>query len=141
MKRFFNHKVKHIWLLADICLLAAFWLFKDNQSLMTALAENVTIPFRQSLGRVSYLVDFSVMEVICAALVIAAPVYVIWQIAAVIRAKGKRKNRAYGAVLLTVCLAMTAVWAFVFSWASIAMPTASRKSPVSTQSLWRQRNC
>lgn len=108
MKRFFNHKVKHIWLLADICLLAAFWLFKDNQSLMTVLAENVTIPFRQSLGKISYLVDFSVMEVICAALVIAVPVYVIWQIAAVIRAKGKRKNRAYGAVLLTVCLAMTA---------------------------------
>ena len=47
MKAFFlRYKKLHIWLLADLCLLAAFWLFKDNQNLMTALAENVTIPFR-----------------------------------------------------------------------------------------------
>ena len=106
-QRFLKHKAKHIWLLADVCLLAAFWLSKDNQRLMTVLAENVTIPFRQSLGRISYLVDFSVMEVVCVALVIAVPVYVIWQTVSVIRAKGRRRERAYGAVLLTVCLAMT----------------------------------
>ena len=105
---FFKHKKKHLWLLADICLLAAFWLTKENQHLMTVLAENVTIPFRQALGKVSYLVEFSVMEFICVALVIAVPGYVLWQIAAVIRSKGRRKERAYDAVLLTLCLAMTA---------------------------------
>lgn len=107
-QRFLKHKWKHIWLLADICLLAAFWLTKENQRLMTALAETVTIPFRQSLGKISYLVDFSVMEALCVALVVAVPAYVIWQITAIVRAGGRRKDRAYCAVLLTVCLAMTA---------------------------------
>lgn len=107
-QRFFNHKKKHIWLLADLCLLAAFWLFKDDQTLMTTLAETVTIPLRQSIGKVSYLVDFSVMEVFCAALVVLVPAYVIWQIAAIVRAKERRRHRAYSAVLLTLCLALTA---------------------------------
>ncbi|MBQ7777297.1 MAG: DUF3810 domain-containing protein [Oscillibacter sp.] len=107
-QRFLNHKIKHIWLLADICLLAAFWLCKENQRLMTLLAEHVTVPFRQALGKLSYLVEVSVMEVLCVALVIAAPVYVVWQITAIVRAKGNRKPRAYSAILLTLCLAMTA---------------------------------
>lgn len=107
-QRFLKHKIKHIWLLADLCLLAAFWLFKENQRLMTRLAETITIPFRQALGKISYLVDFSVMEAFCVMLVIVAPAYVAWQIMAVIRAKGRRRERTYSAVLLTVCLAMTA---------------------------------
>ena len=107
-QRFLKHKAKHIWLLADLCLLAAFWLFKENRQLMTTLAENITIPFRQALGKISYLVDFSVMEVICVALVIVVPIYVVCQGVAIVRARGCRKERAYGAILLTGCLAMTA---------------------------------
>ena len=107
-QRFLKHKAKHIWLLADLCLLAAFWLFKENRQLMTMLAENITIPFRQALGKISYLVDFSVMEVICVALVIVVLIYVVCQGVAIVRARGCRKERAYGAMLLTGCLAMTA---------------------------------
>ena len=107
-QRFLKHKAKHIWLLADLCLLAAFWLFKEDRHLMTVLAENITIPFRQALGKISYLVDFSVMEVICVALVIVVPIYMVCQGVVIVRARGCRKERAYGAMLLTGCLAMTA---------------------------------
>ena len=48
------------------------------------------------------------MEVFCAALVVLVPAYVIWQIAAIVRAKERRRHRAYSAVLLTLCLALTA---------------------------------
>lgn len=113
-QRFLDHKKLHIWLLADLCLLAAFWLARNDRALMTTLAERVTTPLRQAIGTVSYLVDFSVMEVLCAALAVFIPGYILWSIAAIVRAAGRRKSRAYSALLGAVCMGLTAYAGFCF---------------------------
>ena len=42
--------------------------------------------------------------------------YVVWSVRAVVRAKGRRRDRAYGAVLGAVC-ALLSVWAgFCLLW-------------------------
>ena len=65
MKQVFcRHRRLYIWLLADLTLLASYLLLRGNRACMNAAA-GFTRPLRAALGRLSYLVDFSVMEVLC----------------------------------------------------------------------------
>lgn len=117
MKKFFQaHKKLHIWLLADCAALLAFFLLRERKSLMNAIADRFTGPLRRGLGRISYLVPFSVMELVEVLAVLLGIGYVVWSVRAVVRAKGRRRDRAYGAVLGAVC-ALLSVWAgFCLLW-------------------------
>lgn len=117
MKKFFRkHKKLHIWLLADMALLLAFFLLRGQKSVMNAVADHFTGPLRRGLGRVCYLVPFSVMEVVEVLAVLLGAGYVIWSIRAVLRAKEGRRDRAYGAALGAVCILLS-VWAgFCLLW-------------------------
>ncbi len=117
MKKFFlKYRKLHIWLAADLGLLAAYFLLRGQRKLMNALAFHVTGPFRRGIGRVCYLVPFSVMEVVVAGAVLAAVVYLAWSIAAVIRTRESRWARAYRAVLGAACAALS-LWAgFCLLW-------------------------
>ena len=113
---FLKHKKLHIWLLADCGLLLAYFLLRGQRGLMNALDGYITGPFRQGLGRICYLVPFSVMEVLEAALVLFAIGYLVWSIAAVAKAKGRRGSRAYSAALGAVCAGLS-LWAgFCLLW-------------------------
>lgn len=117
MKAFLKaHQKLHLWLLADLCLLAAFWLFRGNRALMNFLADRVTGPVKQALGRLCYLTDVSVMEVLYVLLVLAGIAYVVWSIAAVKRARGRRGHRAYSAILGALCIALAIYGGFCLLW-------------------------
>jgi hypothetical protein len=117
MKTFFlNHKKLHLWLLADFGLLAAFWLCRGNRAWMNALADHVTGPLRQAVGRVCYLTDVSVMEVLEVLLALGALIYVIWSVAAVVKARGRRGNRAYSAALGAACIGLSVYVGFCLLW-------------------------
>ena len=61
MKAFFlRHRKLHIWLLADLALLAIFWLCRSSRPVMTALAGAMGT-VRRAIGRVCYLTTVSVM--------------------------------------------------------------------------------
>ena len=65
MRVFFQaHKKLHIWLLADVLLLAAFLAARHQRAWMNALADHVTTPLKTALGRLWGAVPFSVMEVL-----------------------------------------------------------------------------
>lgn len=117
MKAFFQkYRKLHIWLLADVGLLLAFFLLRGQRWLMNAVADHVTGPLRRGLGRLCYLVPFSVMELVEALAVLFGVGYVVWSIRAVVRARGERGSRAYGAVLGAVCMLLS-VWAgFCLLW-------------------------
>ena len=71
MKTFFlKHKKLHIWLLADLLALAAWFLCRGNRVWMNALADHVTTPFKQALGQITYLTNISVMEVLAVGMVV-----------------------------------------------------------------------
>lgn len=117
IRAFFQaHRKLHIWLLADCAALLAFFLLRGRRGLMNAVAEHVTGPLRRGLGRVCYLVPFSVMEAVEVLAVLLGIGYVVWSAAAVARAGGRRRERAYGAALGAAC-ALLSVWAgFCLLW-------------------------
>ena len=94
--RTYFHKYRnlHIWLLADCILLLAFFSLRGQRWLMNAVAEGFTGPLRRGLGRLCYLVPFSVMEVVEALAVLLGIGYAVWSVIAVARAGGRRRERA-----------------------------------------------
>lgn len=117
MKRFWNtHKKLHIWLLVDVLVLAAFFLFRHQRAWMNAINDHVTGPLRQALGRLCYRVEFSVMEVSVVLAIVLGAAYVIWSIAAVVRAKDRRGARAYSAVLGAACTGLSIYAVFCLLW-------------------------
>lgn len=113
---FQTHKNLHIWLLADGGFLLAFFALRGQRGLMNAIAERFTGPLRRGLGRISYLVPFSVMELVEVLAVLFGAGYLIWSVVAVARARDGRGSRAYGAALGAGC-ALLSVWAgFCLLW-------------------------
>lgn len=118
MKAFFlRHRKLHLWLLADLVLLAAFFLCRSHAGIMTALASGATA-VRRFLGGICYLVPFSVMEALCVALVVFVAAYLAWSIAAVVRRKtaSGRLHRAYSALVGAVCVGLTIYVGFCGLW-------------------------
>ena len=111
-----NHKKLHIWLLADVLLLAAYFLCRGNRAWMNALADHVTTPLRRAVGRVCYLTEVSVMEVLGVLLVLFGVGYVVWSVIAIVRARGRRGGRAYGAALGAVCICLSIYAGFCLLW-------------------------
>ena len=99
MKAFFHKYQKlHIWLLADCGCLLAFFSLRGQKWLMNAIADAFTGPLRRGLGKVCYLVPFSVMELVEALAVLLGLGYAVWSVLAVARAGERRWSRAYRAV-------------------------------------------
>jgi len=113
---FLKHRKLHIWLLADLGVLLAFFLLRGQKGLMNALNDHVTGPFRRAAGKLCYLVPFSVMEALAVLLVLLAVGYLIWSAAAVIRARGRRGGRLYSAVLGAVCAGLLVYAADCLLW-------------------------
>ena len=118
MKSFFKKHIKlHIWLLADLLLLALFVLLRESRTAMNGFVRNFSTPIRRFIGRLCYRVDFSVAELLCVLLVIAAAAYVVWSVIAVARAgKGGHGRRAYTALLGAACGALTLSAVFCWFW-------------------------
>ena len=90
-----THKKLNLWLLANLGVLAAYFLCRGNRAWMNALADGLTTPLKQALGRLCYAVPFSVMEVLYVLAGMLAIAYIVWSIVAVVRAKGRRGGRTY----------------------------------------------
>ena len=117
MKAFFFFFLKlHIWLLADLVLLAAFWLTRSSRAWMNGLAAYVSLPIQRALGRLCYRTDISIMEVVYVLAILLGLAYAAWSIAAVARAKGHRGQRAYSAVLGGLCACLGIYAGFCLLW-------------------------
>ncbi|MDD3346165.1 DUF3810 domain-containing protein [Oscillibacter sp.] len=117
MKAFLKrHGKLHLWLAADVFLLAAYLLFRQNRGWMNALASGVTGPLRRALGRLCYRTEVSVMEILCVALVVVSVGYLLWSVIAVARAKGARRERAYSAALCGLCAGLSIYAGFCLLW-------------------------
>lgn len=117
MKAFFHkYRKLHIWLLVDGVLLLAFFTLRGQRWLMNAIAERFTSPLRRGLGRLCYLVPFSVMELVEVLAVLFGAGYLVWNVIAVVRAGDRRGSRAYRGALGAVCIVLS-IWAgFCLLW-------------------------
>ena len=116
MTFFKAHRKLHIWLLTDLVLLAAFLLARGHRQWMNGWERFVAAPIRRFLGSLCYQVSFSVMEMLYVLAVLFALAYVVWSVAAVVRARGRRKRRAYSAVLGAVCAGLSVCAATCLLW-------------------------
>ena len=117
MMRFLRtHKKLNLWLLANLGVLAAYFLCRGNREWMNALANGVTTPLKQALGRLCYAVPFSVMEALYVVAGVLAIAYVVWSVAAICRAKGRRGSRTCSAVLGAVNIALSIYAGFCLLW-------------------------
>ena len=96
----------HLWLAVNGVLLGLYFVLRHHRGLMNSFADHVTTPLKAALGRLCALTCLSVMELLYALAAVGAAAYAVWSVAAVIKAKGRRRQRAYSAVLLAadVCL-------------------------------------
>lgn len=110
-----RHAKLHIWLAVNVCLLSAYFAFRDRRAWMNALAER-TGGLRRAIGTLCYRVEFSVMELLYVLVGLCAIGYVVWSAASVCRAKGCRARRAYTAALGAVNAALSIYAGFCLLW-------------------------
>lgn len=116
IKKFFlQYRKLHIWLFSVLGVLLALRLCREP-GLDERPGGARHHPLRRELGELCYRVDFSVMEVIYVLAVLLGLGYLAWSIMAVLRARGRRGQRAYGAVLGAVCAFVTVYTLFFFLW-------------------------
>ena len=117
MKAFFlRHKKLHLWLVLDLLALILFYALRGQRAWMNAIAQRVTAPMRRAIASLTYRTEVSVMEVLCVLLVLGAFGYLLWSIASVVRARGRRKDRAYSALLGASCFGLSLWAAFCLLW-------------------------
>jgi len=117
MKAFFRkYQTLHIWLLADLALLALWAAGRHCRPAMNALQTYVTGPLRAAIGRVCFLVEFSVMEVLVVLLALWGVVYLVRAVVLVRRERGGRRSRLYRCVLFVLCVSLTICDGFCLLW-------------------------
>ena len=111
-----RHKKLHSWLAADAALLGLYLAARHDRELMNAFADSVTTPLKAALGRLCALTNASVMEALYALAAVGALAYIVWSIAAIFRARGHRKDRAYSAALGAADICLTVYVLFCLMW-------------------------
>ncbi|MGM9618677.1 MAG: DUF3810 domain-containing protein [Oscillospiraceae bacterium] len=104
MRRFYREFRGRLWcLLAAVLLLIAFALKKSDRAAMNAAAAAVADPMRAAVSKLTYLVDFSMMELVLALALAAALAYVGVTAARLIRRKGERGKVLLSFFLTALC--------------------------------------
>ena len=116
MKFWKNHKKLHIWLGADLAVLGLYLALRHDRGLMNGFADHITTPLKGALGRLCALTSLSVMELLYVLAGAAALVYVVGSVIAVVKARGRRGRRAYGALLLAADVCLTVYALFCLMW-------------------------
>ena len=109
-----NRKL-HIWLLGVVLFLAGYFLLRGSRSLMNALADYVTTPFKQGMSRLCSFTEVSVAEVLYITL---GSVTVFYGANAIRRlVKGLRRGEtAYRFILTLLCAGLTFYAGFCLLW-------------------------
>ena len=116
MKFWKNHKKLHIWLGADLAVLGLYLALRHDRGLMNGFTDHITTPLKGALGRLCALTSLSVMELLYVLAGAAALVYVVGSVIAVVKARGRRGQRAYGALLLAADVCLTVYALFCLMW-------------------------
>ena len=87
-----------------------------DRAAMNVLAARVADPVKAALGRASYLVPFSLMELVIALVVLGGAVWMTLTVRHFIRKKEMRRETAIGFLLTVLCIAAAASVAADYIW-------------------------
>lgn len=116
MKSFLSHNKKlHLWLLANLILLAAFFALRNFRAVMDFYTLSVADPLVALLRCVTALVPFSVAEALCVLLVLDVLAFLVFAVVYTLRAE-KKRAAVYSLTLTLLCSALTVYTAFCWLW-------------------------
>lgn len=115
MKFFKKYRKLHIWLLTNLALIGLFLLTRNNRAWMNSLTEYVTEPFKRAIAHITYLVDFSVAELIYVTAILVGVMLLPCGVRALVESRHKWQTlyrMALGAVCagLSIYVGMTLLW-------------------------------
>ncbi len=105
----------HLWLLANLLLLAAFFALRNIRAAMDFYTAYISDPLVSLLRRATALVPFSVAELLCAALVLGGIFFLVRGVYHIVKTEEKRAA-AYRLFLGVLCTALTVYTAFSLLW-------------------------
>jgi len=116
MEQFFKKQKKlHVWLLVDLALVGLFLLTRNNRAWMNALTQYVTEPLMRAIASVTYLVEFSVAEMLYITAILAGVVWLAHSIRLLINEK-ERWSILYARLLGLVCVGLTVYVGMTLLW-------------------------
>lgn len=130
-----------VWSALDAAALTAFVILRQRRAVMNAWTSRIASPAQAALGRLCSHVPFSVMEWLCAALVVIGVGYLLWSVGAVARARGRRLRRACKSALILILSALSLISVFCWMWGayfradSFQDKSGLRAAPVSADAL------
>lgn len=105
----------HIWLLANVSLLALFYLLRGRQRVMTAIAEQFSMPLERLLGWLWSYVPFSGAELCYALAAVLFAAFLLRSIILIARVEYKREM-LYRRVMLLIDALLSLYAAFCLLW-------------------------
>ena len=115
MRFFKKYQKLHIWLIVDLALMALFWLTRHSRPLMNALTAYVTEPLKRAIASITYLVDFSVAELIYVAAILVGVVLLPCGVRALVESRRKWQT-LYRMVLGAACTALSIYVGLTLLW-------------------------
>ena len=131
---------RHVLLLVSAGLIALHLALRGRHELMVLLSEKVVRPLHRVLGSLNAHVPFSVAELLLALAATAALVYIIYQIAMLLR-RGEKGKRLYRTLITLVSGGLTVYALFCLLWGvyyyadDFAARSGFVNEPVSTEQL------
>ena len=115
MRFFKKYQKLHIWLIVDLALMALFWLTRHSRPLMNALTTYVTEPLKRAIASITYLVDFSVAELIYVTAILVGVVLLPCGVRALMESRRKWQT-LYRMVLGAACTALSIYVGLTLLW-------------------------
>lgn len=106
---------RHVLALVSAAVIGLHLLTRREHALMARLSESVVRPVHRALASFYALFPFSMAELLIALAVIGLLVYLVWQIAALIR-RGNRGARLYKLLLTLLTAGLTVYAGFCLLW-------------------------
>ena len=131
---------RHVLLLVSAGLIALHLALRSRRELMGWLSEKIVRPLHRVLGSLNAHVPFSVAELLLALAATAALVYIIYQIAMLLR-RGEKGKRLYRTLITLVSGGLTVYALFCLLWGvyyyadDFAARSGFVNEPVSTEQL------
>ena len=115
MRFFKKYQKLHIWLIVDLALMALFWLTRHSRPLMNALTTYVTEPLKRAIASITYLVDFSVAELIYVTAILVGVVLLPCGVRALVESRRKWQT-LYRMALGAACTALSIYVGLTLLW-------------------------
>lgn len=106
---------RHIVLAVVVLLLCAFYLLREHRVVADFVTTHIAWPWHRLSGSALSAIPFSVAELLCALIVIAALAYLIFTIVSIIR-RPEKLRRAYGALITLLTTALTMYMLICWLW-------------------------